>query len=331
MHRTGVRSCSLRGAGAALVAAWLAAQAGGVYSQAYPSRPIRIVVQFSAGSQADLLARAVGTRMAEQWGQQVVVDNRPSAGGTVAGSIVASATPDGHTLMMVSPGHAVSASLYARLPYDPVKDFHGASQVASGATALIIAPSQGIRTVKELIAAARNAPGKVTFGSAGIGSGTHLAGEQLKLLAKVDMTHVPYKGTPEAITDTLAGRIHVFFAALPPAMGFIKDGRLIALAVSTTRRSPVLPDIPTIDESGVPGYEFDAWYGLIAPARAPRPVLDRISDEVARILAIQDVSRGLLAQGLVPRPSRPEAFQAMIASEVVKFGRIVKASGARID
>jgi tripartite-type tricarboxylate transporter receptor subunit TctC len=290
-----------------------------------------MVVPFSAGSQTDILARLVGQKMNEHWGQQVVVDNRPSAGGTIAAGIVATSPADGHTLMLHSVGHAINATLYTKLPFDTVKDFAGVSQVASVPNVLVVSSSLGVKSVKDLIALAKQKPGAINFGSAGIGSGTHINGEQFKVAAGVNVVHVPYKGTPEALTDTMTGRIQYFFSPLVPATPFIKEGRLVALAVSTSQRSPVLPDVPTVAEAALPGFDFDQWYGILAPRATPKPILNQLSQEVARILELPDVKKTFQTQGAVAKPSTPEQFDAFIRTEIVKVGKVIKAAGARAD
>lgn len=300
-------------------------------TQKYPVKPIRMVVPVSAGSQTDISARMIGQKMFENWGQQVVVDNRPGAGGTIAGSIIANAAPDGHTMILHSISHAVNASLYAKLPYDTLRDFTGVSQVASVPNLLVVAPTSGIRTVKELIALAQQKPGQVNFGSAGVGTGTHLNGEQFKLAAGINVVHIPYRGTPEALTDTATGRIHYFFSPIVPALPFVKDKRVTALAVTTKARSPVLPDVPTVAESGLPGFEFDLWIGILAPSKTPKPLLNLISNEVRRILELPDIRERMTSQGVVPKPTTPEEFDRFVRAEVERVSVIVKASGARAD
>jgi len=314
------------------VAAVLLLAAGAAAAQdKFPAKPIRMLVPFSAGSQTDIFARMIGQKMYEHWNEQVVVDNRPSAGGTVASQMMLGSNPDGYTLMLVSAGHAVNATLYTKLPYDTVKDFAGVSQVASVPDVLVVAPSLGVRSVKELIALAKAKPGQLNFGSAGIGSGTHINGEQFNLEAGIKLVHVPYKGTPEALTDTMAGRVQCFFSPIVPALPFVKDGRLLALAVSTAKRSPVLPDVPTVAEAAIPRFEFDLWFGILAPRKTPRPVVDLLSREVARILALPDIKERMQNYGAVAKASTPEQFDAFIKSEVAKLGKVVKASGAKAD
>ncbi len=299
--------------------------------QNYPAKPIRMLVPFSAGSLTDVLARMLGQKMFEQWGQQVVVDNRPSAGGIVASQIVASAIPDGYTLIMVSSGHASSVSLYSKLPYDTVRDFAAISQVTNVSQALVVGKGLGVKSVQELIALAKSKPGQINFASPGIGSGTHINGEMFKLDAGIDVVHVPYKGAPEALNDVMTGRVQFSFLSPLFVAPFLRDGRLIALAVSTKERSPLLPNVPTIAESGLPGFEFDQWFGLLAPAKTPRPIVQQLSREAARILELSDVKERILAGGAAPKASTPEQFDAFIRAEIEKLGKVIRASGARIN
>jgi tripartite-type tricarboxylate transporter receptor subunit TctC len=309
-------------------AAWLPAT---VAAQKYPNKPIRMLVPFSAGSQTDILARWIGEKMIESWGQQVVVDNRPSAGGTIASEYVLAANPDGHTLMMVSTGHAGNATLYSKLSYDTVKDFSGISRVASVPNLLIVAPTLGPKTVKELVAYAKARPGQINFSSAGIGSGTQINGEMFKLAAGFEATHVPYKGAPESLNETATGRVHFTFSPVVVAQGQVKAGRVTALAVSTAKRSPLFPDLPTVAEAGIPGFEYDQWYGLLAAAKTPRPIVNQVNKEIVRILNLPDIKERMLTQGATPSPTSPEEFDAFIRSEVKRFAKILIAAGARIN
>jgi tripartite-type tricarboxylate transporter receptor subunit TctC len=314
---------------AALVIA--AALPGTVAAQKYPSKPIRMLVPFSAGSQTDILARWMGDKILESWGQQVVVDNRPSAGGTIASEYVLAANPDGHTLMMVSTGHAGNATLYSKLSYDTVSDFSGISRVASVPNLLIVAPALGPKTVKDLIAYAKARPGQINFSSAGIGSGTQINGEMFKLAAGIEATHVPYKGAPESLNETATGRVHFTFSPIVVAMGQAKAGRVTVLAVSTAKRSPLFPDVPTVAEAGIPGFEYDQWYGLLAAAKTPRPIVNQVNKEVVRILNLPDIKDRMLTQGASPSPTTPEEFDAFIRSEVKRFAKILIAAGAKIN
>jgi tripartite-type tricarboxylate transporter receptor subunit TctC len=303
----------------------------GAQQQTFPNKPIRMIVPFSPGSQTDILARWIGEKMTEKWTQQVVVDNRPSAGGTIASQYVLAANPDGHTLMMVSTGHAGNATLYSKLPYDTIKDFSGISRVASVPNLLVVSPTLGVKSVKELIALAKSKPGQLNFSSAGIGSGTQINGEMFKLAAGINATHVPYKGAPEALNEAMAGRVEFNFSPILVAAGQVKAGKVLALAVSTASRSPMFPDVPTVAEAGLPGFEYDQWYGLLASAKTPRPLINTVNQEVVRILNLPDMNERLLTQGATPAPTTPQEFDAFIRSEVKRFAQVLIAAGARIN
>jgi tripartite-type tricarboxylate transporter receptor subunit TctC len=303
----------------------------GAQQQTFPNKPIRMIVPFSPGSQTDILARWIGEKMTEKWTQQVVVDNRPSAGGTIASQYVLAANPDGHTLMMVSTGHAGNATLYSKLPYDTIKDFSGISRVASVPNLLVVSPTLGVKSVKELIALAKSKPGQLNFSSAGIGSGTQINGEMFKLAAGINATHVPYKGAPEALNEAMAGRVEFNFSPILVAAGQVKAGKVLALAVSTASRSPMFPDVPTVAEAGLPGFEYDQWYGLLASAKTPRPLINTVNQEVVRILNLPDMKERLLTQGATPAPTTPQEFDAFIRSEVKRFAQVLIAAGARIN
>ena len=324
---------SLRAAFAILAAGVLlpAVTWAAVPEQKFPNRPLRMLVPFSAGSQTDILARWIGEKMLENWGQQVVVDNRPSAGGTVASQYVLAANPDGHTLMMVSTGHAGNATLYSKLPYDTIKDFAGVSRVASVPNLLVVAPSLGVKSVKELIALAKSKPGQFNFSSAGIGSGTQINGEMFKLAAGIEATHVPYKGAPESLNETLSGRVHFTFSPILVAAGQVKAGRAVVLAVSTAKRSPMFPNVQTVAEAGLPGFEYDQWYGLLVSAKTPRPLVNTLNKEVVRILNLPDIRERMLPQGATPTPTTPEEFDAFIREEVKRFAKVLIAAGARVN
>ena len=239
----------------------------------FPSKPVRIVVPFVAGSQVDLVAREIGRRLSEGWGQPVIVDNRPGAGGTVGSRTVANADPDGHTLMLTSASHAINPTLYKKLPYDTLRDFTGVTFATSVPNVLVVAPSLGVSTAPELLALVRSRPGQLNFASAGVGSGTHFNGEMFKAMARLDIVHVPYKGTGDALVDTTAGRSAYYWSPLGLTLPFIKSGKLLALAVSTAERAPLMPNVPVINEF-VPGVVYDHWYGMMAPGKTPRPVVE---------------------------------------------------------
>lgn len=297
----------------------------------FPSKPIRMLVPFSAGSTTDFAARLLGQKMTENWGQQVVVDNRPSAGGVIASETLLAAPPDGYSLMLVSIGHAVNASLYSKLPYNTVRDFAGITLVADTPTVLVVTPSLGLKTVKDLVDLAKSRPGKMNYASAGVGSGAHINAEQFKLAAGIDIVHVPFKGTPEALTNTISGSTTFFFSPITGAVALVKSGKIGALAVSTKDRSPVLPDLPSASEVGIPGFEFNLWTGLVGPGKLPKDVKDKINKEAVRILALADVKERMLTQGATPHPMTPSQFDAFIKSEVERLAKVVKASGARAD
>jgi tripartite-type tricarboxylate transporter receptor subunit TctC len=302
---------------------------GGALAQPYPSKPIRIVVPFTPGSASDILSRLIGPKMSEAWGQQVVVDNRPSAGGTVAGEIVARATPDGHTLMLTSSAFAGSAALYDKLPYDSVKDFSGISQVAETALVLVVAPSLNVKSAKELLALARAKPGYLTFASSGIGSGTHYGSELFKMAAGINVVHVPFRGTPEGITDTVAGRVHYYLTPLLPVMPLIKAGRLLPLGVTTAARQPLMPDVPTLAEAALPGFQYDGWFGVFTQSKTSRKTVNQLSREIARILALPEIRDRIASQGATARSSTPEAFDKLVHAEIVTRKKVFKAAGVK--
>lgn len=307
----------------------LAMTCGIASAQDYPTKPIRIVVGFSAGSTTDILARTVGQKMNEAWGQPVIVDNRPSAGGVVASSAVAAAAPDGYTLLVVSAGHAASAAMFAKLPYDTLNDFAGVSRIANVPSILVVSPALGAMSVKELVALAKSRPGQLNFSSPGVGSANHLAGELFKTLAGIEAAHVPYKGIPEAMTAVVSGSVQFNFSPVVNVLPLSRDGKLLALAASTGKRSSSLPDVPTLAEAGVSGYVFDPWFGILAPAKTPKPLLARLSGEIARIVELSDVRERLRALGADPAPTSPEGFDAHVRSEVAKFQKIVRDAGIR--
>ncbi len=295
----------------------------------YPNRPIRIVVTFPPASASDFLARQVSQKMTEHWGQQVVVDNRPSAGGTIAGEIVTRATPDGYTLMVSSSAIASSAALYPKLPYDTLKDFAPISRIAAAPLVIVTPPQSGIKTVKELIAAAQQKPGLLTFGHSGIGSGNHYASELFSAAAGIKTLHVPYKGAAAAMNDVASQRINYAFAAIAPAIPVVKSSRVVAVAVTSSRRSHALPDVPTVSESGVPGYEYMGWFGMFGPGKLPAGLVQRLNAEVARILALPDVRERILNLATNPEPSTPQALYELVRSEIETRRKLFGVGGDR--
>ena len=315
-----------------LTGALLLVAAGPLAAQdKFPNKPIRMLVPFSAGSATDFFARMLGQKLTESWSQTVVVDNRPSAGGVVASEMLLAAVPDGHSLMLVSIGHAVNASLYGKLPYDTVRDFAGITLVADVPTVLVVTPSLGLKTVKDLVDLARSKPGQINYGSAGIGSGAHMNAEQLKLATGINVVHVPFKGTPDALTNVIGGSVSFFFSPITGAVARVKSGKITALAVSTKDRSPVLPDLPSASEVGIPGFEFNLWTGLLGPGKLPKDIKDKLNREVVRILGTPDVKERMLIQGATPHPMTSPEFDAFIKSEVERLAKVVKASGAKAD
>ena len=300
------------------------------HAQQFPSKPIRMIVGFTAGSEVDVIGRMIAHEMSEKSGQRVVVDNRPGAGSTVAGAIVAGANADGYTLFFNSVSHAATPALYPNATFDTLRDFAGVSQATSLPNVLIIAPAAGIKSVKELIAMVKQ-KGGINYGHAGVGSGTHITGELFRQMADLTLTHIPYKGVPEVITDTMTARLNFAYAPIGNALPFIKDKRLLALAVSTAARSPALPDVPTIAEAGLPGYVFDHWYGLFAPAKTPRPVVNQLSQEMARILSVADIKDKISTRGAVVKASTPEAFDQFVRAEVEKITKVMKVGGVKVQ
>ena len=301
-------------------------------AQAYPTKPVTIIVPFAAGGTTDILARIIGQALTAELGQSVVVDNRAGAGGNIGGQAAAKATPDGHTLFMGTVGtHAINASLYKKMPFDPVKDFAPLTRVANVPNLLVANPAQPYKSVKDLITYAKANPGKVNFGSSGNGSSIHLSGELFKSLAKVDMQHVPYKGSAPAVTDLLGNQIGIMFDNMPSAIQHVRSGKLVPLAVITAKRSPELPNVPTIAEAGVPGYEATSWFGMFAPAGTPAPVLAKLNAAIVKVLAQPDVKKKINEQGAEVYSETPEQFAAFIQAESVKWGKVVKESGASLD
>jgi len=299
---------------------------------AYPTKPVRIVVPFPAGGATDILARAVAQKLTETWGQAFVVDNRPGAGGNIGSELVAKAAPDGYTLEMGTVGtHAINASLYAKMPYDHVKDFAPIILVAGVPNVLVVNPAVPVNSVQELIAYAKANPGKLNFASSGSGTSIHLSGELFKVMAGVQMTHIPYKGSAPALADLLGGQVQLMFDNLPPSLPQIKGGKLRALGVTSAARAPTLPDTPTIAESGLPGFDASSWFGLLAPAGTPPAIIAKLNTEIAKWLASPEAREKLVAIGANIAGGTPEDFARHIQAETVKWAKVVKESGAKVD
>ena len=300
-------------------------------AQTYPTKPIKIVVPFPAGGIADLYARLIGARVTEGWGQPVVIENRTGAGGNIGADAVAKSAPDGYTLVMGSFGtHAVNVSLFSSMPYDPVKDFAPIILVLEAEGLLVVHPSVPAQSVLDLIAYARAHPGQLTYASAGMGTASHLAGELFKTMAKVEMTHVPYKGNVPAITDLLAGQTSLLFGTMPTVLPHAKAGKLRALATIGSVRSAAAPELPTVAET-LPGFEVNNWVGLLAPAGTPIEIVRKWNTQVNKIMTGADIKQRLPTEGARYAPNSPEEFGAFIKSEIAKWAPVVKASGARVD
>jgi len=299
---------------------------------AYPTKPVRLVVPFPAGGTTDILARAVAQKLSETWGQQVIVDNRPGAGGNIGSELVAKAPPDGYTLLMGTVGtHAINPSLYAKMPYDHVKDFTPVILVAGVPNVLVVNPSLPVNSVQELIAYGKANPNKLNFASSGNGTSIHLSGELFRTMTGVQMTHVPYKGSAPALTDLIGGQVQLMFDNLPSSLQFIKAGKLRALAVTSTERSSALPELPTLAESGLPGFEASSWFGVLAPAGTPNDIVTKVNGAIAAWLASPDAREKLAAQGAIAAGGPSDAFVKHIGNESAKWAKVVKASGAHVD
>jgi tripartite-type tricarboxylate transporter receptor subunit TctC len=285
----------------------------------YPAKPIHILVGFTPGGGPDITARYIAQKLGEAWKQQVIVDNRPGAGGTLAAGMVARAAPDGATI------------LYSNLTYDTLKDLSGITLSASSKYVLVVSPALGIKSVKELIAAAKVKPGSLNFSSAGVGSGTHFAGEMFKAMAAIDVVHVPFKGIPEALTETMTGRVQFFMAPIANAVSQVREGKLAGLGVSSAERDPLLPEVPTVSEAGVPGYESILWFGLLTSSAVPRPIVTRLNREIVRILSDPDAKQRWTPIGLQPQPTSPEGFDKLIRDDVATFAKIARGGNIKAE
>jgi len=322
-----------------IIAALACVLAGGVSlaplpacAQAYPTKPIRLVVPFPPGGSLDVVARAIGQKLTEAWGQPVVIDNRPGAGGNIGADLVAKSAPDGYTILEGALStHAVNVSLYRKMPYDPIKDFAPITLVATTPNVLVLSPTLPVNSVSELVAYAKAHPRALSFGSGSNGSAGHLAGELFKAEAGVDMVHIPYKGGAPALQALLAGDTQLMFDNLANSTPQLKAGRLKALAVTTATRSALIPELPTLAETGLPGFDIYTWWGFMAPAGTPKEIIAKWNAEVTRILATPEMKAFFAQQGAEPAPTTPEQFAALIRSEIPKYAKIVKDSGAKVD
>ena len=324
-----MRVSKLLWAMAAAVAVPLSAQHAS--AQAWPTKAVKFIVPFTPGSGTDIIARAISDRLAQNLAQPVIVENRPGAGGTIGAGVVASSAPDGYTLLIHSSAHTVNPHIYDKLSFDTMKDFAGVTPLASLPNVLIVPPAKGIKSVKELIAAAKANPGKLNYGSAGTGSATHMNAEKFRLMAGFEAVHVPFKGTPEVITEVVTGRLDYFFAPLVSALSNIRDGKALALAVGTAKRSSMLPEVPTTVEAGVPGSDYTFWVGLLAPSKISREIIVKLNQETLKALAAPEIKDRLAKLGAEPMPMSPEQFDAYIQDELAANAKIVKAAGVKAN
>ena len=309
-----------------IAAATVFAVASATAQAAYPSKVIKIIVPFTAGSATDIMARIVGEKLTTSMGQPVVVENRPGAGGTLGASQVAKSEPDGYTLLVVSTGHVVNPALYANLNYDTLGDFVGVTPLAALPSVLVVGASSPIKNVAELIATAKAKPGQLNYASAGVGSATHVNAEKFRAQANIQLTHIPFKGTPETIVETSAGRVDFMFTPVLASIPSIRDNRMRAIAVSTAKRSSALPDIPTVAEAGLPGFVFDFWIGMLAPAKTPKAIVNKLNAEVRNILQLPDVKDRLSKLGADPMTMSSEQFDAYIKEDFTTLGAVMKSA-----
>jgi len=301
------------------------------YAQPYPVRPVRVIAGFPPASGADITARVIGSRLGEALGQQVIVDNRPGAGSNIAAELAAKSPPDGHTLFIGTVANAINATLYSKLPFDFSRDFAPVALTTAAPNVLVLHPSVPAKSVKELIALAKSRPGQLNFASAGTGTAPHLSGELFKAMAGVEMAHIPYKGSPPAVTDLLAGEVALMFSPISTVLPHVKSGRLRALAVTTASRLPSLLDLPTVAESGLKGYETITWFGFVAPAKTPPAVVTRLNSEIVKVLSMREVRSQFASQGIETLGGTPEHFAGYIRNEIAKWARVIKLSGAKAE
>ena len=318
----------MKAARACLGALLLACGAAAFAQTAWPARPLRLIVPFTPGSASDILARTVGDKLAAALGRPVLVDNRPGAGGVLGTAIVAKAEPDGYTLAVVSAGHVVNSLMYNNLPFDALRDFAGVMPLGSLPSVLTVSPELGVRSVQALVALARSKPGSLNYASGGVGSASHVNAEKFRVATGIDAVHVPLKGAPEMVIETMAGRTQFGFEPISAALPMIREGRLLALAVSSPARSAALPDTPTIAEAGVPEAEFNFWIGLLVPAKTPREVVNRLNAELRQIVQLPEVKERLAFLGVEAFPLSPQAFDAFMHAEHTALVRVIKSGGA---
>lgn len=295
----------------------------------FPSRPVRIVIGFTPGGTPDITARLISSKLSESLGQPFVVDNRPGAGGTIGAKLVADSNPDGHTLLSASSSHVLQPSIYAKMPYETIKDFAGITRTSSACYMLVTSPSSEARSARALIDQAKAKPGSLNFASAGSGSGTHFAGEMFRSAAGIDVVHVPYKGIPESLNDTIAGRVQFFMSPLSSAIPMVKGGRLRGLGVSCEKRVAAIPDMPTLAETVLPGFSYGTWSGILAPVKTPKPVITRLHAEITRVLAMPEIAQKMSSLGVEPDPTTPAQFDKVIADQVKEMAKLARAAGIK--
>ena len=319
-------------AGAALIAASVPALAQTDAAAGYPRKPVRLIVPFPPGGGTDILARPIAQKLTERWGQQVIVDNRAGAGGTIGADLTAKSPPDGYAFMLGTNGtHGINQSLYRSLPYDTLRDFTPITLVAIAPNILVVHPSVPVKSVRELLALAKAKPGALNYATPGNGTPPHLAAEIFKSMAAVDLTHVPYKGAGPAVIDLLSGQMQLMFANAPVVLPHIRAGKLRSLATTSAKRLSILSDFPTIAESGLPGYEADTWYGMFGPAGMPAPLLDKINQDVVRVLTLPEIKQLFAGQGAEVSTNTPVQFAAVLKTEVAKWAKIIKQTGIHVD
>src|SRR5258705_1059874 len=317
--------------GRSIAALALCALHVGSHAQKWPAKPIRLIVPFSPGSGTDIIARRVAERLSPQLGQPIVIENRPGAGGTIGAALVAKSEPDGYTLFVHSSSYTVTPSTYRDLPYDTLRDLTGVMPLGLLPNVLVMAPSKGIRSVKELVAAAKAKPGSMNSASVGVGSATHLNAERFRLGAGIDTVNVPFKGSPEALTEIMAGRVDFYFCPVNVVLPLLKDGKLVALAVGSTKRSLALPELPTTLEAGVPNSDYNFWVGMFAPAKTPREIVNHLYLETTKALRTSDVCEKMGRVGAEPMDANPEQFNAYLRGEIASNAALVKAAGIKLD
>jgi tripartite-type tricarboxylate transporter receptor subunit TctC len=317
---------------AVLYGIWLLALTHCAFAQNYPSKPVRWIVTYPPGGPTDVVARAVGAKLTAAWDQQVVIDNRAGAGGVIGTELAAKSVPDGYTLLLgTSAGLSINPALSSKLPYDAVKDFAPISLLVINPQILVVNTAVPVSSVKDLVALAKSRPGQLNYASVGQGTPNHLGMELLKSLTGIDMVHIPYKGTGPAITDLLGGQVQVMFNSMPSVLPHVRTGKLKGLAVGSAQRSPAAPDIPTVAEAGVPGFEYVTWYGMFAPAQTPKGIITKLNAQVAKILAEPEMAQRLASQGAEPRSSTPEALAKFMRDETERWKKVIRSAGIKVD